>query len=393
MRKATRPWRHNSVIGGLIVFLILLGLYSNGSPYQPSATSAYPIPGDVIFHGGIASGPYKFYLPVIKDDGTSGTMAPLATRSRYIGNDYLHDATDLGLYTAQNHPNGVVILDFGDPIIQNSSFGTYLPASTLFAPIDISNSNSDIKGFIQNYISGYCNALPLSSSRLTVLAGVNNYSNHTNTGLTQAHGQAWGYMIRDVNDWLLQSANVNCNVHVDVSAAMDIEMDWALYTPTRQWVDAYLSTAISVVNGYLVYWDFYNFGSCDGCPRNAAPSAVPNNGWTVDNIYQVSGGIARTRAIPQMYATSGVNAEQWYRISLNGATAYGYKIAFRGILSQEQACIDTNDLCTPANPGSTKASPITGWAFLQNQISIDPRTRLSNPIPWATNISWRQVNN
>lgn len=394
MFKDADAWRFWSVLAGFALFLVLLAAQPGASPINPSTTSAYPVPQDRLPpRAGLASTAYRIHLPQLRGNGSGvgGSTAPEATRSRYIGTDYLRDAADLGRFTARTHPNGIVILAFGQPIVENLIPGTYLPGSTFFAAIDRVSDASDIRGAVQSYILGYCGEPLPVSARLTVAVGVSNFAADANgSNLSRTHGQQWGLMIKNVNDWLRQPANAVCNTQVDVAGAIDIEPDFGKYTPTRTWIDGYLSTAVSIINGANVPWEIYNFGSCDGCPTNSNPGGIPNNGWTVDNIYQVSAGIPHTRVIPQIYATNGVNAEQWYRISLHGATSYNVRIPFRGTMTQQTACADLDQ---PPECLGTNVSPAIGWTFLQNQIGSDTRTRLSSPIQWSTDISWRQVMN
>lgn len=390
MSKDTDTWRVWSVFIGMFVFLGILAIQPLGSPFNPDTTSAYPVPGDVLRpRGGLASRPFRIYLPQVPNGNNGGSgSAPVATRSRYVGVDYVRDAVELGRFAAREHPNGIVILAFGQPIVENLIPGTYLPGSVNFAPINLLTSDSDIKGAVQSFILGYCGESPPSSARLTVAAGVSNRAaDGTASNLSTTHGQQWGLMIRDINDWLRQPANAVCNTYVDVAAAVDVEPNFAQYAPSRRWIDGYRSTAISVINGVSIPWEYYNFGSCDGCPTNSLPNNTPDNGWTVDNIYQLAAGVSGARAIPQIYATNGVNAEQWYRISLHGSTAYGARIPFRGTMTQQTACADLNQ---PPECLGTNVSPAIGWTFLQNQISADARTRLGGPIQWSTDISWRQ---
>ena len=119
-------------------------------------------------------------------------------------------------------------------------------------------------------------------------------------------------------------------------------------------------------------------------PETGTPTANSpcNNGWVVDNIWYVSWGAYPFYVIPEIYNTAGVNAEQWYRISLYSALYKGSKIYFPGTLTQYQACQQMGSCSGQDN------TPSQGWAQLFNSVGADSRTALTN-IRWSTDIKWR----
>jgi hypothetical protein len=128
---------------------------------------------------------------------------------------------------------------------------------------------------------------------------------------------------------------------------------------------------------------FINFGTCDGCPTTGNPTQPPNNGWTVEDVWQVNGP-AYVIPFPEIYLRNGVNADQWYRMSLYGALNKGSKLNFGGLLTQWQACQDRGTC-----GGLTDNTPQQGWEQLQSALNADPRTAM--PLPPPSDITWQNI--
>ncbi len=155
-----------------------------------------------------------------------------------------------------------------------------------------------------------------------------------------------------------------------IAGAMDIEPDFGPPGPARSWAEGYNS-----VHNY----DYFNFGSCDGCPFSGCLSCTPLKNWTLDDIVYVSWGVPSAWPLPEIYATDGSLADQWYRVSLRAATNWGGRMNIRGSMTQWQAC--QGQSC----PG-TDNTPATGWGQLAQWLNLDSRT--AQFLEWSTDISW-----
>jgi hypothetical protein len=98
-------------------------------------------------------------------------------------------------------------------------------------------------------------------------------------------------------------------------------------------------------------------------------------------VWQVNGP-SYAIAFPEIYLRSGVNADQWYRMSLYAAQQKGAKLAFGGLLTQWQACQDKGSC-----GGLTDNTPQQGWEQLQAALNADSRTAMTLPLP--SDITWQ----
>ncbi|MCS7088812.1 MAG: hypothetical protein NZL91_08970 [Thermoflexales bacterium] len=289
--------------------------------------------------------------------------APFAyTTSRYISTINPQHHEYMGCAAGQAREQGVIILAFGQPWAQNGQYGVlYYRSGFTFA------STATIAEAVKGFLRGYWTCAP-SFASLTLGVGTNNYRGATGF----EHGRAWGQMINQLHTWLSTAAPQDAAARIRVLGANDIEMSWNGPITTLAWVQGY-ATATSL--------PFINFGTCDGCPTTGSPNRQPNNGWTVEQVWQVNSGVALP--FPEIYLRSGVNADQWYRMSLYAATQKGAKLDFIGLLTQWQACQDVGG-CV-----GTDNTPRQGWEQLQAALNADPRTAM--PLPFPSDITWRVI--
>jgi hypothetical protein len=266
--------------------------------------------------------------------------------------------------------DNVVVLLFGQPAYSVGTYGSYVWGSRGGGPYPFL-STSLIANTTQQFARGYyiCTGSD-TSSQLYLAAGVNNYG----SGVTNAHGSAWATMTSSINSWVSSSGYSS---QVKIRAAADIEPDFGTASAAIAWVNGYNASYGSGL------W-LYNVGAASGCPWTGTPSANSpcNNSWVVDNVWYVSWGATPFYVIPEIYNTGGVNAEQWYRISLYSALYQGGRISFPGTLTQYQACQQMGGCSGIDN------SPSQGWTQLFNSVGADSRTSLTN-IRWSTDIMWR----
>ncbi len=308
--------------------------------------------------------PAGAYLPLVVG-GASPAIS--ATTSRYVGTMDPARHYAMGCASGRAGEQGVIILAFGQPWVQDGQYGViYYRPGFPFAPADTVAAAS--KAFLR----GYWECAP-ESARFGIAIGTNNYRGATLQPDTSfGHGQAWGQMVNQVHTWLQDNAPPGVAERLAVFGGNDIEMSWNTPALTKAWVDGYVSTTAR---------PFINFGTCDGCPTSGNPTQSPNNGWTVDDVWQVNRP-PYAIPFPEIYLRSGVNADQWYRMSLYAAQNKGAKLAFAGLLTQWQACQDKGTC-----GGLTDNTPQQGWQQLQDALDADPRTAM--PLPPPSDITWR----
>jgi hypothetical protein len=261
----------------------------------------------------------------------------------------------------------IVILDFGSPKVTNNQYGTDL---FWMGPVTI----TQIKAAVENFGRGYyiC-AGDDRASQMYAGIGTTNYGTTVmgSTASARAHGTAWAQMVNDVNSWLVTNG-YSSQVHV--VGATDIEPAWNSVAVSRAWVDGYDS-----VNLY----DYYDFGTADGCATRADPNRVTcGNGWTREDVWYKAYGTRPAFPLPEIYNTRGANAEQWALISLYSVNTRGYKVEFHGVLTQWQACQQAGaSQCVGVDN-----LPSTGWLQLYNELKRDVRTYYTPR--WSSDMIW-----
>ena len=311
--------------------------------------------------------PARAFVPMV----TEGPVEPMrATTSRYVSTvDPAHHYA-MGCAAGQAGERGTVILAFGQPWVQNGVYGViyYRRPSYPFASTQV------IAEATKAFLRGYWECAPPDAT-LNVAIGTNNYRGATQQlDTSRAHGQAWGQMIGQLHAWLQVEAPLDVQDRLAVFGGNDIEMSWNTPALTKAWVEGYATATAR---------PFINFGTCDGCPTTGNPTQQPNNGWTVEDVWQVNGP-AYVIPFPEIYLRNGVNADQWYRMSLYGALNKGSKLNFGGLLTQWQACQDRGTC-----GGLTDNTPQQGWQQLQSALNADPRTAM--PLPPPSDITWRNI--
>ncbi len=275
-------------------------------------------------------------------------------------------------YNTPGTQDDVVILLFGKPGYLNSTYGAYEwvspgNSSTIFL------STSQIAAGVEEFAKGYylC-TLSDTASQLYVAPGVSNYG----SGTTSAHGSAWAQMALSIKSWV---ATQGYNTQVSVRAAGDMELNFNNPTPTRAWVDGYASSWNS--GPFL-----YDVGNATGCPSPAYPTwdcgSVTYPSWTSDDVYHIAWGATPSYPLPEIYRTDGLNAGQWYYLSLYAYKNHGAAMWFVGALTQYEACQQMGG-CS-----GTNNAPAQGWTQLWNAITSDSRTT-QNSLRWSTDMKWR----
>lgn len=310
-------------------------------------------------------GEHAVFIPAVLGSGNGDRPTFRYSTSRYIStvNPAHHEL--MGCAAGQNDEQGIIILAFGQPWWNgiSSEYGVlYYRSNYTFASTTV--IADAVKGFLRGY---WMCASPVAQLKLVV--GTNNYRGAT----SRSHGEAWGEMITQLNVWM-RSEDVPPDIadRIEVLGGNDIEMSWNSPTNTKLWLEGYASrTAHHLIN----------FGTCDGCPTQGYPTWQPSNNWTLLDIVEVNSGIARP--FPEIYLRSGINADQWYRLSAFAAQFTQQPLAFAGALTQWQACQDVGGCL------GTDNTPRQGWYQLQWALNADPRTAMTLPLP--SDITWRVI--
>lgn len=315
----------------------------------------------------------KAFIPLIGNDiSNQPVIAPSYSTSIYMLSVDSKKMYNLGCQVGTIDRNfagsrdTVVILDFGSPKRINNEYGTDL---FWMGPVTI----SQIKGAVQNFGRGYyvCSDTD-RSSQIYVGIGTTNYGSllSSSTDVAFAHGAAWAQMVNDVNSWL-KASGFAAQVHA--VGANDIELSWAGPVISKAWVNGYDS-----VNLY----DYYDFGTLDGCAIRADPNRTTcGNGWTREDAWYKAFGTQPGFPIPEIYLNNGYNAQQWALLSLYSVTAKGYPIEFPGVLTQFQACIQSSGQCE-----KTDNTPMEGWTQLYTELKKDSRTAYFPR--WSSDMRW-----
>lgn len=280
---------------------------------------------------------------------------PSTTTSRYMKTVDPSALYTLGCNHGKAAESGVVILDFGQPWWDGSTYGTNLfDKGFSFASI------AEIENASTSFLQGYWDCSP-SWTHLRLVIGTNNYRGWTN----YEHGQAWGELVNRVNNWIARGDDYSARE--SARGGNDMELDWNTPAATRAWADGYASAS---------QYPYYNYGDCAGCPSDLNPSSKPHNGWTLEDVWYVSWGAAPAWPLPQIYNQDGYNAAQWQALSRYSYEVHGEPMVFLGALTQWSAA---GDCCTNA-PGH-------GWTQLWDALASDHRTA-QNFLDRSTDITW-----
>jgi hypothetical protein len=291
----------------------------------------------------------------------SAPSAPLATISRYVSNVDPSRWYDLGCALGDAVAHGTrpydagVILDFGDPAFDGSSYGTRVFDGSF-------RTTAELRHVAEQYGAGYWTCSPMDST-LRIVMATTNHGTHVSFGA----GAAWANMVDATNTYYA----ANCCIAAQVAAigGIDSELDWNTYAVTKPWVDGYDSANS---------WLYLNIGDAAGCP----PAGTCDNGWTYDRLWYVSWGVGPALPMPQIYNEVGTQARQWQRLDLWAANVKGAAMVHRGSIAQHQACVDRGDPC----PGVDNTA---GKAWTQLSSALNGAASTAQTLRWSTDISWR----
>lgn len=256
----------------LLVSLIIYYISSFNSRQKDNRVyGAYPPPGGSItkIMGDL---PYRVNLPMIINNPTPTTVEPPpSSLSYYISENSYQKLYNLGCNEGMfNRSDALVLLDFGSPWNDGTNYGTTL---LWYGDTPRRATIADIEIMVKGYLTGYHSCRSATgSSHLTLGIGTSNNGAY----IISEHGKQWAGLTLNVYNWI--ESPPSWKDHMTVVSAIDIELDWASPSITKQWVEAY--------NGVSGRKDYYNYGTCEGCPTKT-DNIAPNNGWTKDDIWYV----------------------------------------------------------------------------------------------------------
>lgn len=280
----------------------------------------------------------------------------------------------------------IVVIFFGDPIINAGEYYTRLPSSV--TRIKLKNIEAGVK----QYISGYwdcSDGAPFGSEHLILAVGLTSAGEALNTdGNPRAHGEEWGRMINRLRDWV-QEVPVykygtglihfeNYSSRVSVVGAINIEKWGGNAAPrgAREWVEGYASTT---------YMPYFSVESCEDCLTDSYSLDI----WGRDIYWYLAWGVNNAWPLPMIY--NQTLAQKWQELSKYGATCqncfpaslgkYG-RMYFAGSFTQGLACEQLLDPCE-----GTDLPPDEGWQALYSTLNNDPVTQMEI-LNWSTDIGW-----
>jgi hypothetical protein len=348
---------------------VSMGTYTfgtNGSNYVLLADQTNDQESTQVGYDAVAFVPFnRVYLPVVMKN-----YKPLFySTSRYMQTTDWALLNQLGCNEGAATPdneNIVIILDFGQPWFDGNNYGVRIFGNREF------RSTSQLSDAVKGFLSGYYRCSP-PGVHLALAVGTNNSGPQEQ--ITNEHGRAWAQMVNDLNTWIASPPSYADKL--SAKGAIDIEPDFNDSVVTRAWADGYTSA----FEGSSFY---YNFGSCDGCPFTGCPDCIPNNGWTQEDVWYVSWGATAAFPLPEIYLTNGVNADQWYHMSIYAVTNHYSRMYFVGSLTQWQACHVDPATAEDCKIRGIDNTPAAGWQQLYDALHADPRTQ--QPVDWATDI-------
>jgi hypothetical protein len=289
--------------------------------------------------------------------------APITTQtnSYYMARATATDASRLGCFNSGR--SGRMTLSFGAPTTVNGTYG----ATLWGAP---NRTTSEIAQSVQNFIRGYAYCRTDSRMRLLIVVGTSNSAiDGKTTQWLQNHGHAWALMVARLNGWAARYYPG----HAQVYGAWDFEPAWSTFTKAEHWMLGYDRTS-----GRR---PLYANSSADGCPTSTATNGPCDNGWDQNRVWHLAWHHDPSMPIPQIYATSGVNAHQWQLIDLWATVHAGDGMYFYGTMSQAGACRQVGGCAGMDN------SPRAAHDYLLQWLRSDPRT--SQPsVDTITDIRW-----
>ncbi len=301
--------------------------------------------------------------------GTATALPPPVTPSYYEYYSYLQSCPagattacplfQQGQATYTPATGGLLVLDFGAPcyVPNTTTYGAQLFGGQVCVP------DQTIAQLVQDWMQGYESDHGAGTPDLTLAIGTSNSLNGVDPGYSLSTSQ----MQVSGQDWYQQLVAAvptsGLAAPLTLWGASDMEQsssgNWYSGTPTVAWVQGYGSVSPAQFSCSLQTPGFLaDYGD------DILGASGSEDGWTVDQVYQVAWGLPPTCALPEIYYSGQV--PEWVALSQWGAAnATTGAILFTGVM-------------TEAVQGSY--SPADGWSQLQQATAQSP------PIPTSTEI-------
>ena len=279
-----------------------------------------------------------------------------------------HGLRDLELPGAQD---SVIVLDFSYPVYDPGiGYGAALFEDNPLGPLTPPASVDDIQQAAQQFALGYyhCSGSD-TQSNLVIGVGTNNKSVSIETDAqAKAHGQAWGNMVSELNQWAYSQKIFH---QVQFYGASNMEVSWNTPQWTRAWIAGFEQNEDVLL---------LNFGDAAGCPYDENPHWDCGPNWEVEDVWYISWGAPSALPLPLIYLTNGVHAKQWAFLSRYSVENHGFRMDFTGVFTQWQYCQQFT-WCS-----GTDNSPQAAYDQMIAELNQDPATR--QPLRWKTDILW-----
>ena len=253
-----------------------------------------------------ASNPTKGHVKLLPKMAGVGPLvsAPNHTTSYYESTTSSSTLKSQGCSAARG-PKGIVVLDFGEPFLSGSTYGTYLFGGGGFA------SDGAITTAAENFAIGAWGCRT-SSSSFTLAIGTSNYNGDlggASNSTWNTAGRHWGGLVDNVNSYINSR---NYSLIMAVSGAGDIEVEWASYGQSSNFVSGYNSTS-----------SLFLFDYGDDTPGY----------WTNAQVYYVAYGAADDLPLPEIYYNADAT-QDWEPLSYWACSNEGGPIAFIGTMAE-----------------------------------------------------------
>jgi hypothetical protein len=326
----------------------------------PAVAAAPPVPAAPVAPAGASTATATGAAPAAGPAGQAAS--PLyRTRSYYIANPGLDSIRNLGCQNGDTA--GRATLFFGAPTVVRGAYGT-----TLWGGAD--RTVTEIGELVQDYVRGYVWCRRSPALQLFVGMGTSTSAIDTHpSDWVWGHGRTWAATVRAVADW----AAAYYPGAVRIYGAWDAEPSWSTYERADRWMQGYDSEP----GRRALHANF----SADGCPRDSTANGPCNNGWRQESVWQLAWRYDPSLPMPQIYATSGVNARQWQQIDLYGTIAHGDGMVFWGTLSQHAACGQVGG-CRGTDNTPQQAHDHLLWQLNTHPATAQPTIETATDMHW-----------
>jgi hypothetical protein len=283
------------------------------------------------------------------------------TRSFYIANPSPDAVRHRGC--GQGDIRGRMTLFFGAPVAVGPAVGATLWGGADQATVQIGEL---MKEFVRGY--AYCRQSPGHQLLVGMGTSTSRIDGRPDEWLV-LHGRHWAQVVADVAAW----ADHHYPGVARVYGAWDPEPSWSQTGKAEAWMRGY--------DGHPGRRAVHVHASADGCPRDASNNGACNNGWRQHHLWRLAWQYDPALPMPQIYATSGVNARQWQKIDEYGAVHMRDGMVFTGVMAQASACLQVGG-CAGTNITAGQAHDFLLWYLNTSPHTAQPEIENATDIQW-----------